>query len=110
MIKITRKLLATLQATSFAIFGVAVLMYLATAANSWLKGYDYWVSTPVNNTLEAIAFALAAVAAVLYLIFDIYKGRYKAAIRAAKRNREIEQRVAQEAKDIDHELGLDKYN
>ena len=85
-------------------------MYLATAANSWLKGYDYLVSTPANNTLQAIAFALAAVAAVLYLIFDIYKGRYKAAIRAAKRNREIEQRVAQEAKDIDHELGLDKYN
>ena len=108
MIKITKKLLGTIQTTSFAIFGVAALMYLATAANSWLKGYDYWVSTPVNDTLQAIAFALAA--AVLYLIFDIYKGRYKAAIRAAKRNREIEQRVAQEAKDIDHELGLDKYN
>ena len=43
MIKITRKLLETLQATSFVIFGVAVLMYLATAVNSWLKGYDYWV-------------------------------------------------------------------
>lgn len=110
MIRITKKLLTTLQATSFAIFGVAALMYLATVANSWLKGYDYWVSTPANNTLQAIAFALAAVAAVLYFIFDIYKGRYKAVIRAAKRNREIERRVAQEAKDIDHELGLDKYN
>lgn len=110
MVKITKKLLATLQVTSFAIFGVAVLMYLSTAANSWLKGYDYWVSTPVNNTLQAIAFALAAVAVLLYLIFDIYKGRYKAVIRAAKKSREIEKRVAQEAKDIDHELGLDKYN